>query len=41
MILSIIAITMGDSLGKWALGASLGGGVIGLFLAWLVLESMD
>ncbi len=41
VVLSIIAITKGDSLGKWALGASIAGGVLGMVIAFLVFGSMD
>ncbi len=41
VILSIIAINKGDSLGKWALGASIAGGVIGMVLGVLVLGLTD
>lgn len=41
VILSIIAITKGDSLGKWALGASVAGGVLGMIIGVLVLGAMD
>jgi len=41
VILSIIAITKGDSLGKWALGASIAGGILGMIIGVLVFGLMD
>ena len=41
IILSVIAITRGDPLGKWALGASIAGGVVGMVLGVLVLGLTD
>ena len=41
IILSVIAITRGDPLGKWALGASIAGGVVGMVLGVLVLALTD
>jgi len=41
VILSIIAISKGDPLGKWALGASIAGAVLGFALAILVLGATD